>query len=337
MSAPGLKNTSISFFDPRIAWIGRVSAESTGVRLFWSGSGFSLRLLGTGLFASIVDPINRFTLVVDDKVVLPSCGPFASGPGTLISGLPLGEHCVTLLRRSEPLFGETLISELTVQDGDLLAPNAARPQIEVIGDSITCGYGNEAAHTDIPFVVHTQNHYLTYAARLARNLNAPLSTIAWSGRGVIRNYADGPGLLMPEMYTHVLPLENEATQWHFRDATQLVLINLGTNDFGAEPLPKPNQFVEGYAQMLRSVRLRRPTTPILCTLGPMLETELLKRAQGLVKAAVHQRNAAGDHRVYFHAITTPNANPGTASHPSLATHERMANELIPVVDRILAK
>ncbi len=187
---------------------------------------------------------------------------FASGPRTLIGGLSPGEHTVSLLRRSEPLFGETIIAELGVHDGDFLPPTSSGSQIEVLGDSISCGYGNEAAHTDVPFSVHTENHYLTYAALLARSLNAPLSTVAWSGRGVIRNYADNEGSLMPAMYEQTLPLEHDAIPWHFGDATQLVLINLGTNDFGAAPLPEPEAFIHGYVQLLTSVRARRPGTSI---------------------------------------------------------------------------
>lgn len=335
MSAPGLTNTLISAFDPHIRWVGRVAQSGAGVRLFWSGSGFEVRILGTGLSAAITDPNNRFTLLVDGHVALTCCGPFASGPRPLVSGLTPGEHTVSLLRRSEPLFGETVVSQLIVLDGTLLAPGATRPQLEVVGDSISCGYGNEAAHSDVPFSVHTENHHLTYAAHLARNLAVPLSTIAWSGRGVVRNYADGEGLLIPQMYEQSLPLEQGATPWHFGDTTQLVLINVGTNDFGAPPHPEPETFIEGYVRMLRMVRARRPGTPILCTLGPMLDPEVLRRAQGYIAAAVSRRNTEGDAYVHFYALVTPNHFPATSSHPSLATHAQMAQELLPVVLRVL--
>src|SRR5688572_23814464 len=131
MSAPGLENSLISARDPHVQWVGRVAQSASGVRLFWSGSGFVVRIDGTGLNAVIDDPNNRFTLLVDGNVVLPACGPFASGSRTLVTGLTPGEHTVSLLRRSEPMFGETLVRHLEVQGGQFLAPRALEPQLEV--------------------------------------------------------------------------------------------------------------------------------------------------------------------------------------------------------------
>lgn len=291
-------------------------------------------MAGTGLHASIFDPNNRFTLLLDGEVVLPCCGPFAGGNHTLIAGLSRGEHTVSLLRRSEPSFGDTSVLGLTVLGGDLLSPPKRAPQLEVIGDSISCGYGNEAPNSEAPFSVHTENHYLSYAARLARDLGAPLSTIAWSGRGVVRNHADGPGMLMPEMYKRTRPSETDATPWSFTDEAQLVLINLGTNDFGAPPRPSEARFTRGYVNFLRAVRGHRPLTPILCTLGPMLEPELLNRAQNCVRAAVEQRRSEGDANVHFHALKVVNVEPGTNAHPNVATHALMADELLPLAKRL---
>lgn len=337
MPAPGLITHPISALDPRIQWVGRVGHGASGVRLFWSGSGFVVTMSGTGLDVTMCDPNNRFTLLVDDQVVLPSCGPFASGARTLVSGLSPGEHTVSVLRRSEPLFGETLITSVSVHAGELLPTRAPAAQVEVLGDSISCGYGNEATHSDVPFSVHTENHYHTYAALVARGLGLRLSTIAWSGRGVVRNHADDPSLLMPVLYERVLPLEHDATAWHFRDPTQLVLIHLGTNDFGAPRRPSAALFVDGYVRLLQTVRQRRPATPILCTIGPMLEPLWLERARTYVNDAVERRRAAGDGAVHFHALATPNRDPGTDSHPSVRTHESMADELLPVARRLLGR
>lgn len=337
MPAPGLMPHPISALDPRIQWVGRVAHSSSGVRLFWSGSGFVVTMSGTGLDVTIDDPNNRFTLLIDGQVVLPSCGPFASGARTLARGLPPGEHTVSLLRRSEPVFGETLVTSLAVHEGEPLPCRPAPDQIEVLGDSISCGYGNEAEHTDVPFSVHTENHYHSYASLLGRSLGVPVSTIAWSGRGVIRNHADDPSALMPVLYERALPLENDATAWHFRDPTQLVLIHLGTNDFGSPPRADAALFVDGYVRLLQTVRQRRPGTPILCTLGPMLDPPWLTRAQGYVSQAVERRRAAGDTAVHSYPITAPNHDPGTNTHPSVRTHELMAAELLPVVRRILGR
>src|SRR5690606_9525589 len=143
-------------------------------------------------------------------------------------------------------------------------------QMEVIGDSISCGYGNEGEHAELPYSPDTENHYLSYGALIARELDAELSTIAWSGRGVVRNYEDQSALLMPQLYARTLP--DEDAPWPFADPQDLVLVNLGTNDFALEPGPDETQFIERYVALLSTVRQHRTRAAILATFGPMLET-----------------------------------------------------------------
>lgn len=63
----------------------------------------------------------------------------------------------------------------------LTPPEGPARRIEVIGDSITCGYGVDGADQYCPFSAATENHYRTYAAIAARDLGADLATLAWSG------------------------------------------------------------------------------------------------------------------------------------------------------------
>ena len=71
-----------------------------------------------------------------------------AGSYALATGLPAGEHTVALYRQTEGPMGLSQLHGLTVGDGALLAPSPA-PQrlIEVVGDSISCGYGIRARST----------------------------------------------------------------------------------------------------------------------------------------------------------------------------------------------
>ena len=71
--------------------------------------------------------------------------------------------------------------------------------IEVIGDSITCGYGDLGKLGDAD-CYPTESHWDTYEAVAARMLGAEVSTIAASGRGVIRNYGGDTTGTMPMLY-----------------------------------------------------------------------------------------------------------------------------------------
>ena len=57
--------------------------------------------------------------------------------------------------------------------------------MEVIGDSISCGYGNEAANEHEHFSPTTENAYFSYGAIAARAFNADYTCIAWKWEKVV--------------------------------------------------------------------------------------------------------------------------------------------------------
>ena len=92
-----------------------------------------------------------------------------------------------------------MVGDVTT-DGTLGVNAAPVRKIEVIGDSISVGYGldgtnpctNTAALEDNP---------KTYAALAANALGADYRIVAWSGEGLVRNIATDTRPLMPELYT----------------------------------------------------------------------------------------------------------------------------------------
>ena len=77
------------------------------------------------------------------------------------------------------------------------APAFSDRKIEFIGNSITCGYGNEGLKKEEHFDYATENHYYSYASITARNLDAQHWVVARSGIGAYRNY-NGPRTGNPE-------------------------------------------------------------------------------------------------------------------------------------------
>ena len=322
----------------------------------WSGSGFVARFFGTGLSATCRDGGNVYTIIVDGaepRVLTLKPGRFAY---QFASQLPCDVHTVEVYRRTEPMLGPTSFGPLQVEGqqpnahrdshayddlgdhepfaGPCLLPVQTRPRrMELIGDSISCGYGNEGLHAEAEYSADTENHYLSYGALLARAIDAQLSTIAWSGRGVVRNYDDQPGHLVPELYQRTLPEEDD--MWRFADPQDLVVVNLGTNDFAVEPGPDQAQFIRGYIELLGAIRQHRVRAPILTTIGPMLSPDARRRAETCIEQAVQARQRSGDGQVSFYRLLTPNAQPGANEHPSVLTHARMADELLPVIRQLL--
>jgi len=158
----------------------------------WSGSRISARFSGTSAGAIFDDAAgkNQLAVIVDGKLG-PAKLSVKRGEHAylLAAGLGPGEHEVTVHRLTEANVGETKFLGFRFgSDGKLLS-YAASParRIEVIGDSISTGYGNEGEDKNCHFSPQTENHYLTYEAIAARNLGAELVTTAWSGKGIFSN------------------------------------------------------------------------------------------------------------------------------------------------------
>lgn len=313
----------------RLHFVGRVATLPSGaVQYAWSGAGFRAHFSGTGLIVQMDDSAGYHSVVVDGTLRPALATQKGLRTYAVVENLSPGEHELALYRRTEAEVGVTTLHAVAPIDGKLLgAPPAMARHIEVIGDSISCGYGNEGPNTSCHFAAAQENHYLSYGALLARRFDADISTIAWSGRGIVRNYAGRAGNFMPELYQRVLPENPEVTQAVSAPAADFVLINLGTNDFSTEPDPSESVFVNAYVGLLEQARRRSPSAFILTTIGPMLGGPDLERAENCIRKAVAARAKAGDTRVTYYKMRTTNDAPACDWHPSLTTHAKIAKEL----------
>lgn len=316
---------------PGVRLVGRVDTEDrAGPRFAWSGTGVIARFTGTSVGVRLGGG-QQYTVVLDG-MVLPKLIP-SDGVTSIATGLSEGEHLIELYRRTEANQGEAQFFGFELGDGTLLAPPAPPARrIEVIGDSITCGYGNEGADMNCPFSPDTENHYLTYAAISARELGAELSTVAWSGKGMVCNYGDDPSSCMdpmPHYYDRILP-ERSTSVWDFsKFQPHAIVINLGTNDFSTEQDPTQSQFEDAYVAFLDHIRSKYSDAWILGTVGPLLSGSDLETARSYIANAVARRASMGDSKVKAFELspTDPADGYGCDYHPSLKTHQKMAVEL----------
>lgn len=314
---------------PGVRLVGRVDVtDPAGARFAWSGTGVIAAFEGSGVTLSLNDSgQNQFTVLIDG-VLGPKLVTLA-GPGDyeLASDLPPGEHVVEVYRRTEPSFGVTQFLGLELGAGGALRepPEAAR-RIELIGDSVSTGYGNEGESPTCGFSADTQNHHATYGALAARALGAELSTIAWSGKGVVYNYDTDTVEPMPALYGRTLPAEPESS-FDFSSEPDAVVINLGTNDYSTDGDPEESLFAAEYAALLGRVRAAYPAAFILCTVGPLLNGADLTAARAGIAAGVAAFEAAGGSNVRVWEMDVPNTDPGCDYHPGLATHQAMADAL----------
>ena len=317
---------------PEVAFLGRVDrSESDVVKFAWSGSGILFRFSGTDASVVLDDKAGFFTVLIDGQVGPPLATSSGAKSYPIASALAPGDHEVRLYRRTEALFGETRYFGVDLGAGTLLAPPSPAPRrIEIIGDSITCGYGNEGADQFCNFSAATENHYLTYGSIAARNVGADLVTVAWSGKGIIYNYDKDKTDPLPSLYDRTLP-SNAGSMWDFSWKPDAVVINLGTNDFSTDGDPSEGEFVGAYTAFLSHIREKYPSAYILALVPTLLSGNDLATAETYVNKAVDARKGAGDSKVEAYSMAVQSEGWGCDWHPSLKTHANMGESLTTVL------
>ena len=314
-----------------VRYTGRIDwRDPDGPVLSWAGSSIALRFQGSALTMKLV-PKERSESWVNIKV---DGGPpqklyiDANTPVvTIAEGLnPDEEHTVEIYKRTEAMFGTIQLHGFELPDGgEFLAP-PARPErkIEIIGDSISAGSGNEGKDGD-PNIAEHENNWLAYGALAARYLNAEHHTTAVSGIGLTVNYGDERVNTMLDQYERLNPLHEEP-KWDFEQWTpDVVVINLGTNDNNYE-IDK-DDFVAKYVGFVERVRSRYPEAHIFITLGPFQ----LKPVQDYIFDAFGVIRQAGDKRVHcfiFREANRERDGMGETGHPNTITHALMADQLV---------
>ena len=240
-------------------------SEASRPKASWSGTTLRTRVAGSSLSVTLGGADNvRFQVEVDGQPteLLQTTG----GDQTyeVATGLSPGEHDVQLVRRNEGTFGAVAFLGFVPGAGASIVetPWPYAHRIEIIGDSLTAGYGIEGTSGDCDFSAATESYYGTYGAIAGRNVNAAVHAIAVSGKGVFQNYAGNKDTLMPALWRRTIT--NVAKDdWDFsRFVPDAVVVNLGTNDFSAALAEA--DFEAAYAALLGEVRGAYPGAMVFC-------------------------------------------------------------------------
>lgn len=343
---------------PRL--VGRFDRSSpAGPRFAWSGSTVEARFRGRSIAVRLRtaplaphavrqsgEPVwleektQTYAVTLDGRLVAPLSVGGAVERYVLVEGLePRAVHEVAITRDVEALAGVHQLLGFEVTGGELLAPRERAHAIEVVGDSIACGYGLLGADATCPFTFATERASLAYPAIVGRELDVDVMTVCWSGRGVSRNFDGSTSRTMPDLFELALPEgEGEGVRFDFAAAREpdVVIVALGTNDFlgGREALDVAS-FEAGYLRFLARVRAVRPRAWLLVAESPMLPPEELDSRPGDVRALagaslariVGARRSAGDVRVELLPMPYQGARVGCDHHPNAAVHRDLARLL----------
>ena len=314
---------------PLPRFVGRIE----GGKVAWSGSSVEARFAGSGIAmrlrvgpgpAARADESPLYSVAVDDE--LPRLLPVTPGEDRYVLGErlnPARPHTVVVTRETEAFAGtHEMIGFELVPGGELLAlpkEREARREIEIIGDSITCGYGILGSDATCKFSFATERWSDTYGALAGRALDVDVATVCWSGRGVYRNYDEPDAPTMPQLWKPVRAP---------RKMPSAIVVHLGTNDVLA-PRARfdPKAFEDAYVSFLDRIRDAYPKPPIFVAVSPMLEGTNRALATASLERIVARRRSDGDARLETVVFEEQGTRVGCDSHPDREMHRVMAKQL----------
>ncbi len=319
--------------DNFIEYTGRIDFKNPLSPTF-SYSGVSIRACFTGTSIAMImnDNVgqNYYNIILDGELI--DNINITTGEKTypIAEGLNDSIHEIEIFKRTEEMFGKTQFFGFVVDEGASLVEiqNTRSKLIEFIGNSITCGYGNEG-ELGGTFGPTTENHYLTYAAITSRNFNARHLAVCKSGIGIYRNYdgpADGNADCMTNFYTRTF-LYDENPKYSFSEKPDLVCINLGTNDFSTTEGDSA-KYVSNYFRLIDTIQSKYSMPDIICLAGPMLSDPALTEIRNYLTFIADSATKKGKGNVYFFEMSQQ-GDLGLAIdyHPTIAQHKKNALEL----------
>lgn len=322
----------VHFFSAKnknIQYTGRIDFTNTAKPKFWQpGVYIKARFQGTSCSFIVNDEVlwgkshNYIEVVIDDKMFYRIRTKSKTDTINIVKNLPAGIHTITICKNTEANIGYL---EFVGFLCNKLLPLPAKPKrkLEFIGNSITCGTGNDVSQVPCGKGKWEDQHnaYMSYGPIVARKLNAQWHLSAVSGIGLMHSCCN-MNIVMPQVYDKV-SMRNDTIRWNFKNyQPDAVTICLGQND----GIQDSTAFCSAYVRFIKTLRGYYPDAAIVCLTSPMAEAGLNAALQNYLKGIVNYVNSNGDKKVYRYFFSKQ-YNKGCDSHPDLAEHRLIANEL----------
>lgn len=306
---------------------GRPVYSDVGAVMDQSGSGVRFRLDCEGDVNVTMNvnvrgtycPNRYYTVIVDgtrtDRVKLEAVLAF-TGKYTLplATGLARGEHTFEIYRATPSAYGAEDVAAIECNGVPIDPPERKKLFIEFLGDSITAGLisidptgASDAFSSDYADGVQTYSFYA------ADRVGAEYSSVCRGGQPFTVEYG---GVSVSEFYS-LNSQVRDLGEYDFSRTADVVVINLGTNDFNASKMAENGVTLEtaqrSAVELLTYIREKNPTAKIVWAYGISVNTN-----SEVMKKAIDQM---GGEKSGFYFCAMPDTSDGHG-HPYIDGHER---------------
>ena len=318
-----------------IQYVGRVDFTNPQLPRFWQpGVYINIKFKGTTCEVILNDEVlwgknhNYLEIVIDGKakrIQTKQKTDTIKIDDNLLDGI----HNITVCKNTESNIG--YLELVGVRCEQLLKPTPEPiRKIEFIGNSITCGASSDMS--EIPCgkgLWHDQhNAYMAYGPVLARVLNAQYHLSSVSGIGLMHSCC-GMKVIMPQVFDKV-NMSGDTIAYNFNNyLPDVVTICLGQND----GIQDSTAFCNNYITFIKQLRSHYLKADIVCLTSPMADENLKRFMAKCLNSILNNLHASGDNKIYQFAFAKRYVG-GCDSHPSVAEHTLIANELIPFIKNI---
>ncbi|MCZ8196913.1 MAG: GDSL-type esterase/lipase family protein [Flavobacterium sp.] len=247
----------------------------------------------------------------------------------------LKEHNLTIYKATEASNGGVLFESTTANLTEI--KHQKKKKIEFIGNSITCGMGNDTK--EIPcgtgewFDQH--NAYWAYGPIISRTLKADFLLSSVSGIGMYRNWNDEhiDEAIMPDVYENLYLNKDKSKPYSFNFQPDIVSICLGTNDLSdgdGKKLRLPfneKKYISNYINFIKTVYSHSPNTRIVLLNSPMVSGDKNTVFVNCLKKVIAAFKKDKMHKKIQLFEYQPMNPKGCGYHPDIDDHKKMAQQL----------
>ena len=184
---------------------------------------------------------------------------------------------IEIFKCSEAYMGELRCQGFEGDDSIESSVQNAR-KLLVIGDSFSAAMGNMGSfsrETTVNSGIKNKNqdNYFSYCAYVARYLEADYSCVAYSGKGLYRDYLGNTENQLPDLLDRVRPDHSIETVSLDEYCPRWIFVCLGVNDFHhlLNDSLEPIRFVEAYLRLLEKLFRFYPDASITLFNYPLLK------------------------------------------------------------------